>query len=911
MKPLRLMLQAFGPYLDKTVIDFTPFHQNRLFLITGPTGGGKTSLLDAICFALYGQSTGGQREFTGMRCMNAPQELPTVVEFDFALNGSVYRFRRELYYHQNRRTKEFERRDGNECYIIEDGQPRLLESGRDKNVTRRAEELLHLNRQQFTQVIVLPQGDFSQFLLASANEKGKILRTLFSAQIWEQTAERFKTLAKSLEQESRDAANMRDTLLRQEGAETTEELVQAVKDKEAELERLSGEQSGAREQTANAQKRLESAQEWDRLRKALDKSQGELSAAQARLEPLERSAGEAQKKREAARQAQGGAESAAAEKTRLEGQREALVKAKELEKSAGAARRELAERVKELAGLDGKMAELEERIQTGEVYHARCQEANLRLPKLLEERQRLDRQLQNRKDLEKRREAAASAERALDAARRDAQDKKLDAESLAQRLETQEALLRQNSAAGLAASLADGEPCPVCGSVHHPSPAQAARGLMPPRELEALRRREKSAGAAASEARAVVQGRLEELERAKAALAEQESLTGREVAELEVVVQELLNVSAQADAARKLADNLQKAQTKLNSLGELKKSLAQQSAGLKETLSRLEERANGLEAQAKEALAPLAGTGAEELQKAIAQAEQRRLALQTEGERLRREADQAEQELARCQEAVKVLGAAWESAKAAFAQAEPQWPEAPDLEALQKEAAALRAKELELSQKSGEAVSRLRSMRAAEGSVRELDRKMEALSARYGRVSRLSRGLSGDNPRKTPILQYVLSVTLDEVLVSANSFFSRLSRGRYALRLMEGPKGGNAKGGLDLEVMDGASMLPRSIDTLSGGEQFLASLSLAFGLSDVVQGHSGAVGLDSIFIDEGFGSLDGETLDYAMKALAMLRSGGRLIGVISHVRELQGRIGDRIEVSQNAQGQASAKVVTA
>ena len=110
--------------------------------------------------------------------------------------------------------------------------------------------------------------------------------------------------------------------------------------------------------------------------------------------------------------------------------------------------------------------------------------------------------------------------------------------------------------------------------------------------------------------------------------------------------------------------------------------------------------------------------------------------------------------------------------------------------------------------------------------------------------------------------------------------------------------------------MDGASMLPRPIDTLSGGEQFLASLSLAFGLSDVVQEHSGAVGLDSIFIDEGFGSLDAETLDYAMGALAMLRSSGRMVGVISHVRELQSRIGDRIEVRQNGQGQASAKVVT-
>ena len=368
--------------------------------------------------------------------------------------------------------------------------------------------------------------------------------------------------------------------------------------------------------------------------------------------------------------------------------------------------------------------------------------------------------------------------------------------------------------------------------------------------------------------------------------------------------------SKQAEEARKLAGNLEKAQAKLDSLSERKKTLAQQAAALREELSRLEERARGLESQAQEALKPLAGVSGQALEEAIAQAERQRQALQAQGESLRQKVSQAERELARRQEGVKLLGAAQEAAQAAFAQAEPLWPQPPDLDALQKEAWTLRAQELELSRRLGEAGAKLRSLRAAAGSVAELDQKLQALSQEYGRVSRLSRGLSGDNPKKTPVLQYVLSVTLDEVLVSANHFFSQLSRGRYALRLMEGPKGGNAKAGLDLEVMDGASMLPRPIDTLSGGEQFLASLSLAFGLSDVVQEHSGAVGLDSIFIDEGFGSLDAETLDYAMGALAMLRSSGRMVGVISHVRELQSRIGDRIEVRQNGQGQASAKVVT-
>ena len=909
MNPLALTLQAFGPYLHRTSIDFSPFRQSGIFLITGPTGGGKTSLLDAICFALYGQATGGQREFPDMRCMSAPQDLPTLVHFTFQLGGSAYRFCRELCYKQNRRSKEWERRESNACYQILDSGEKLLASGSDKAVTSRAQELLRLNRQQFTQVMVLPQGDFSRFLLASATEKGKILRTLFSAQIWEWLTERFKALAKALEQESEKTAGLRDTLLRQEGLESAGDAAGALKAQEEELEQLGQEQASAKKRAGEAQSRLESAAEWDRLHRALEKAQRELAQAKDQLGPLEAAAKEAGPMREAALEAQKKAEAQAGEKVRLEGRREALSKARGLEQSAALARKELAEREKALTALELEQASLDQRLETGAAYHSACQQAGAQLSPLLEECRHLEGLLRERRELDQRREATASAEKAWAEARRAAQAKAQEAERLAQQWEAQEALRRQNGAAALADTLAQGSPCPVCGSLHHPAPAQAAEGLLPVRELEALRRREKAAASSSAEARAAALAKASELERAREALDRQEA-SGPPQEAAEQLAQALDQSSKQAEEARKLAGNLEKAQAKLDSLSERKKTLAQQAAALREELSRLEERARGLESQAQEALKPLAGVSGQALEEAIAQAERQRQALQAQGESLRQKASQAERELARRQEGVKLLGAAQEAAQAAFAQAEPLWPQPPDLDALQKEAGTLRAQELELSRRLGEAGAKLRSLRAAAGSVAELDQKLQALSQEYGRVSRLSRGLSGDNPKKTPVLQYVLSVTLDEVLVSANQFFSQLSRGRYALRLMEGPKGGNAKAGLDLEVMDGASMLPRPIDTLSGGEQFLASLSLAFGLSDVVQEHSGAVGLDSIFIDEGFGSLDAETLDYAMGALAMLRSSGRMVGVISHVRELQSRIGDRIEVRQNGQGQASAKVVT-
>ena len=199
MKPLRLYLQAFGPYLEPAELDFAPLAENGLFLITGPTGGCKTSLLDAMCFALYCKATGGKRSFSAMRCMSAGQDVPTVVEFDFALQGEVYRFRRSIYVHINRNTKLPQPRDSHECYHLENGEFALVESGSESAVRRRAEELLHLSCEQFSQVIVLPQGEFLRLLRASSQEKGDILRTLFSAEVWKDVKERFQERAKSLE----------------------------------------------------------------------------------------------------------------------------------------------------------------------------------------------------------------------------------------------------------------------------------------------------------------------------------------------------------------------------------------------------------------------------------------------------------------------------------------------------------------------------------------------------------------------------------------------------------------------------------------------------------------------------------------------------------------------------------------
>lgn len=906
MKPLSLQVQAFGPYLERTELDFTGFGPDGIFLITGPTGGGKTSILDAMCFALYCRATGEGRDFSGMRCMSAPPELDTIVELDFMLGGRAYRFKRRQYTY-TKRSGETELRETHECFTVdEDGRPELLAGGSALSVTQKAEELLHLNYRQFRQVIVLPQGDFLKLLRAGSKEKGEILRTLFSAEVWERLRERFRQRERELESAAREAQNMRDTLLRQEGAGDTEELIRSVSDLERELSELISLEDRESKRLSETEKLLKAAEELERRAKASQSAGKVLKEARERAGAREESAHETEAMVREAGVLQEKSTASAREREKLSARLVQLNAALDCGERARLARRQQAALQKELDSALLEQEDIAKRMAAGAEYESRCREANLRLPGLLEQQQALE-------ELSRRRASLEEAEKNLERARASVESCRIDSEALTLRLEEQEALLKGSAALELAGTLKEGAPCPVCGSVHHPAPARGRTSgkllspgeLLAPEELTLLREREKFARTALAGAEGLAGASASECEKTRASLKEQEEACEgiSEVGEL------LADVKSRTAGAVKLAGQLQRAGQRLTELRARREAIESGLGALRTRLSALEAQAAELEQQSREALSKLPDRDPVSLQRAIEEQEALAGELSARAEALRKSVGLREQELAGAREALRLAVIAEETARGELEKFREEWPRGLDLPALTKEAGELREGSRLRSQAIGRAQSSLRSRRAALGSVREQDQRIEELSGEYGRVSRLSRALSGVNPMKTPILQYVLSVTLDEVLVCANRFFQRLCRGRYALQLASGPKGGTAMSGLDLEVLDGASMLPRSIETLSGGEQFLASLSLAFGLSDVVQGHSGAVGLDSIFIDEGFGSLDAETLDSAMKALALLQSGGRMIGVISHVQELQGRIPCRIQVSQSAQGTASARVI--
>lgn len=908
MKPIKLTLQAFGPYLEKTEIDFSTFEEAGLFLISGPTGGGKTALLDAMSFALYGRATGGRRSFDSMRCMGAADDVPTLADYEFSLLDSVYRFRRTRFVHINRNTKEPELRDTHECFVLEGGEWRLLESRSESAVRNKAEELLHLTGEQFSQVIVLPQGEFLRLLRANSKEKGEMLRTLFSAERWKALTDRFSVRTRSLENRLNELSARKSSLLEKEKLETREELEQAAGEAKQREAVLRTRQEELERQTAETQTLLQAAETWQRLSNAREEAKGRRTAAGERCAALETQSAEARERREAARKLREEAVALAQELTRLTERKQALLRAGEAEREADRTRSKCREVEKQLDLLAEQQQDRTRRLERGEAFVRQCRAASEALNGLLEQSRQLRQECDLWAELARRQKERADLEAQLAFARQEAEKRKALWEAAAHRLEQQEALLRHNAALGLAHTLEEGAPCPVCGSTHHPAPATGAQAQLNREELEALRTGEKTAREESIAAQSACSALQSQLERAEDRAAEQAALCGQSGRTAGQAEQEAEALEETLKRTQEEAGLLSKATERMDQLNREKEEAAQTAAGLREKLSGLKARAEELSRLAETARQDCAGLDPEKLEQSLSEQQTLRTRKEQEADRLMELAEQWEASWQKAQEALRLSTETLEKAEQEAAGFQAPWEKPPLLPELREKAEAFREEGLRCSEELGKTAQAAVSLETALKAVERLEQEAAGLEQEYAVTARISRSLSGANPQKLPILQFVLSVMLEEVLVCANRFFSTLSRGRYALRLMEGPKGGNSLSGLDLEVLDGASMLPRSIETLSGGEQFLASLSLAFGLSEVVQNHSGAVRMDSLFIDEGFGSLDSETLDTAMKALGLLRGGGRLIGIISHVSELKNRIPCGIGVTRDNAGFSHAKI---
>ncbi len=874
MRPLHVTMQAFGPYAGEQTLDFADLRGAGFFLITGPTGSGKTTVLDAMSFALYGVTSGGPesdggRSGASMRSDHAAPDLLTSVVFDFALGRDRYRIRREPEQERpkrkgggttrhNQSATLWRLRDAGDGSFAEDGGP--LATGWTR-VTAKAEELLGFRSEQFRQVVMLPQGRFQKLLAADSREREQILRALFDTGHFTALELALKDAAKSLRDDAARVKAQCAEALRQAEAETSDDLAERC----AKLAVAAGEAGDHAVATEAARDEVQ-----ERLRRGRD--------AATRLAELARA-------EEAAQVVAGREDEIAAATAELEAATRAATVV-DLAERALAAQEEAGSRRAAAESAEADRLRLAESSAQAAAALRRQEGLSDEREAAAEDVRRLRSCVAATADLAAEREAAETASVAADSARAAAAGADAAWTAAWSSLTAAEAAARRSHAGMLARDLCDGEPCPVCGATEHPAPAGLSEEAPVAGRLEGLR----LAADRASDARDALNQALRSAENAEAAAAAR-------LAECEKAAPEFTD-PAKLDAAVSAA---------------LERSRALITAEREATTA-------ARKAETAAATATVAAAAAErELTKADAEAtraqEELRRRLSAAGfedeaawtaarrepgnvKELRDDVTAHEQEALRTAERLRL-------ARAAAADVER-----PDLGALEAEAAAA----AESARSARTAAAELAS--AAETAARQLQRlgqlqcEAETIDARYGVLGRLADVANGDNARHLSFQRYVLGAFLDDVLVAASQRLHLMSKGRYRLERTERRFGGKAAAGLNLEVFDAWTGVARPVATLSGGEAFMAALSLALGLAEVVQAHAGGIRLETVFVDEGFGSLDDESLDLAIAALMGLGEDGRLVGIISHVSELRERIDARLEIAAGKSGSRARFVVS-
>ena len=984
MRPTELIISAFGPYADEVTLDMASLGDRGLYLITGDTGAGKTTLFDAIAFALYGNASGDSRKPRMLRSKYARPDARTYVEMGFSYSGKEYRVRRNPEYMRTKQRGEGETREKPDAQLhMPDGR---LVTG-DKAVTAEVEGLLGLNREQFSQIAMLAQGSFSRLLSGRTEDRGIIFREIFKTKPYQLFQEKLKDRAKGLYGRYADS---RKSMEQYAGGVITEGHSEELKLRwkevpqgslEALLEVLD-QLIGADEAQQQGKDRAMALvrDEMAALGMELGKMQGDAAicrdmAAAAdvlreNMPVLEQAKVryEREKERQADRDGLIGAVTRMEENLKTYDRFDALQEnlkvcrkeTESLEKRLGQAA--LEERQwKERNDSDEKI--LESLRQAGEEYQAaltageRLGEYSGRIGLLAEE---LGQYGQERKKLEAAREryrAAGEESRRADDAYREMYQRFLD-----------------NQAGILASRLTEGQPCPVCGSVTHPAPARyleegkeaakdkvdrlkaaaeekdkaAARlsleagrlaGSLDTRyermkqQIDAevatwkedwqkrIRQAEADAGALAAKTGDVRQGRRYFLEQWELMMGQLKGQLERQAAAQKEKIREKKKRKEDKEAVEgRRALGRQSLEEASERKQQAQKMLAESQAKERELESRLKEMESSLpyenrkaaQAELSEKKAFLAG-----LEKAFKEAEE-------SYNRISRRVSDAQARL----EALRGRMAEKDAEGRESAGEDRDPAKGPDtmlpggmdvrtamehLEARMQENRQHQSEARErltgLEQEKSRLHHRLETNRMARERISEQKASMEEIQKEWTWVKALSDTAAGEvgGKEKITLETYAQMAYFERIIARANTRFMVMSGGQYELKRCT-EEDNRGKNGLGLNVIDHYNGTERSVKTLSGGESFQASLSLALGLSDEIQSAAGGIRLDTLFVDEGFGSLDEDTLNLAMKSLGDLAEGRRLVGIISHVGELKERIQHQIVVVKDKTGGSRAYI---
>lgn len=923
MRPLILTLEGFESYCDKTTVEFEKLGQKGLYLITGDTGAGKTTLFDAITFALYGSPSGAARDkdISMLRSIQADEKIKTEVSLVFSVGEAKYKITRNPEYERkslrgNGLTKE----SANARLEYYDGRPPVEGA---KNVNKVVLDIVKLEKDDFTKIAMIAQGEFEKFLLADTSAKNEIFKNLFKTEKYEMLQQRIKNDEKILREENDAIKNSiaqylfgitfdEDDVLTQKlaqiqqskhiDAQASEVLRQIVKKDEERLEGLSKEFDEKNSGFTELKSQLAKAEEKISVIKKLETDEGQLKILETAQKEYELNLKAAEEKEPEKKELE-------TKKILIEKNLPQYAELSKEETEIQNERTDLKKGTEQLAQMEDSLKKEKNQLEQLKLEADSLQTDGEKLISLSNTHQSLDTERNDLMDLRKKINELDSKKKNLEVLREKSRTAAMAWNSAVSELKEQKLTFSLNLAGILAENLEEGTACPVCGSLHHPELARKSEKTLSQDEINALEENVQQLEKKMNDSASVVQLQSQQIsdtsnliqENVKKYLPETSVETAEsdiqkriaEVAKNMNMIQAELNAERQKSERKKILseripDYEKQISLKIEACNLQKTKLASAEASLKvreENICRLKK---NLEYESESA------------------AKKKILELQARIDEIQEAVESAQNRLNDCMTKIVGLNAGIKAFKDQLKTFGDY-----DFDLLSEKAAALQEDLKFVSEKRDGIISRLGMNKDSIEKICAQSDALEAAEKKYNMVRHLYETVSGQLSGKEKVMleTFVHMRYLDQILVRANQRLNTMTDGIYELVRMEELKGRTSQNGLDLCIKDYHTGDLRPVAGLSGGEKFQASLSLALGLSDEIQEEADGIMLESMFIDEGFATLDSDRLNKVMRALNELSSNNKLIGMISHVGDIETLIPRHIEVKKDSHGVSKAKIV--
>lgn len=920
MRPIKLTMSAFGPYAGKTVLELDELGTSGLYLITGDTGAGKTTIFDAITFALYGEASGETREASMFRSKYAEAATPTEVELTFSYAGKEYRIKRNPEYARPKSRGEGTTTEkANAELYFPDG--RVITKQRDVNAA--VIEIMGIDCAQFTQIAMIAQGDFLKLLLASTEDRKKIFQKIFRTQLYQTLQEKLKSESGKLKNEYDTASSGVKQYIK--GIQCDEDDVLSIDVKKAKNDELTA------DDVLSLLGRLTEQDE-----KALNALDAQIKTLTDKAEKTTKIIAVAEEQKKAEESLNASQRALDEELPKLAEYQKLLDAEKEKKPEIGAIDKEIAAieaQLPDYSKLDEKKKTLSDTVKTiasAQISLDKCQSDQRNLKEQIEtltaEQKALDKCGEEKVKLEGDKSKAETQKSTFEKMR----DGLTAVDKIAKQLEEAQILYRARAAAAdkakseyndknnaylyeqagiLAETLLDNQPCPVCGSTDHPHKAIKSEKAPTKTELDRCKKAVEKADKDASDASAEA-GRLKGSydEKKSAIIAEAAFLlpntTYDKLSEgISAKLEEIDN------SIKELSDKIGGAESKVKRKSKLDELIPQEKDRydkLGEKIAECDKELSAKDTEKKTLEKRIEELTAKLKYKSRADAETDVTGKKTHQDALKTALEMAQKNYDDYKSTITGL-------KAKIEEIEKLLKDKPatDIDAETEKRDGMNAEVEKLTDSRQTIFSRLSANRATLSNIDNKLTELVAIESKWTWVKALSNTANGNISGKSKIMleTYIQMTYFDRIIARANTRLMIMSSGQYELKRRKESDNNQSQSGLDLDVIDHYNGTERSVKTLSGGESFKASLSLALGLSDEIQSSAGGIRLDTMFVDEGFGSLDDESLQQAIKALSDLAEGNRLVGIISHVAELKEKIDKQIIVTKKISGGSVTRIV--